>query len=68
MTRRELESLFVENGGAVELTDTLWISDYGHKYQLFVEDEEAAYGYTLIRRLSVEETIEMLVEYGKVGK
>lgn len=66
MTRKELESLFVENGGAIELTDTLWISDYGHKYQLF--SEEANDGYTPIRKLTVEETIEMLVEYGKIGK
>lgn len=69
MTKKELERLFVENGGAVEieiLGHEYWISDYGHKYQLF--SEEVDDGYTPIKELTVEETICAIEVYGKVGK
>lgn len=62
-TAKELERLFTEEGGAIELTDKTWISDYGHRYQLFSEDLDD--GYTPIRELTVEEVNTLLFLAGK---
>ncbi len=64
MTKKELEKLFVENDGVVEVADTLFISNYGFKYNLYSEEDE----YTPIKELTVEEAIYAVENYGKVGK